>query len=104
MLPQAFGVSNQITADAAIGTEGAPTVIWSITLRGTTTATITIRNGTGTGDPAVWGPNVAYTPAATVPPLHITFPNGLWCGAGAFADTGGTTPLADVVYNTLTTG
>ena len=103
MLPQAYGVSQQITADAVIGTSGAPTVIWSITLRGTTTATITIRNGTAATDEAVWGPNVAYTPSATVPALHITFPNGLWCGAGAFADVGGTTPLADVVYNNLAT-
>ena len=90
--------SQQVTADAVVGTADVPTTVWSITIQSGTTVTITIRNGDEVTDAILWGPTVAYTPAATVAPFHATFPNGLYCPAGAYADVAGTSPVVDVTY------
>lgn len=98
MLDPGPALSQQVTADLAIGTAGRSVVIWSITIQSGTTATITIRDGDEVTDAVLWGPNAGYTPAATVPPAHFSFPNGLFCPNGAFADVGGS-PVIDITYN-----
>lgn len=93
-----FALRQNITADTVIGTSGLPTVIYSITVQSGTSVGITIRNGTGTGDTAVWGPTAALTPSTTVPGTHFAFPNGLFCPLGGYADV--TNPgVVDITYN-----
>ena len=94
-----FALRQNVTADTVIGTSGLPTVIYSITVQSGTTAQITIRNGPAVTDTIVWGPTVAYTPAATVPAMHFAFPNGLFCPLGGYADVAGTSPVIDITYN-----
>lgn len=96
MIP-GFAAVQRVTADAVVGTSGAPTVVWSVTVNSGTSPTITLRNGTAATDTAL------FDPATATAPTHFDFPNGMHFPAGCYADVGGTSPVVTITYNTMAT-
>ena len=92
-------VAVQLSADGAVGTSGKATIVWSITVFADATGTFVLRNGTGTGDTVLWGPETA---AAVVGARHYPFPNGMWFPAGCFFDETAGAAVVTITYNQVT--
>jgi hypothetical protein len=75
-----------VTADGVIGTSGAESVIWAISANG---LDVDIHDGTGTGGTKVFSVATDNT---------ISFPQGLYCADGIYANITGSGILA-VAFN-----
>ncbi len=95
--------AQRITADAAVGTSGNVTLVYSVSLgAGTTNSSLALRNGTAATAPILWQVNsLAATAADTTSQVHdfgnkpIVFP------LGCFADITGTNAVAYVAYEDI---
>lgn len=91
--------AQRVTADAAIGTSGAATLIWGITLLNGTTATdVSLRNGTGTGDAVLWKLAIPSAGTAETDSRSVAFEKPILFGSGCFADMTGTSAVAYVSW------